>query len=346
MSEFSGLLIPLEELLAPISDDEPAGPDLGYDPQRQEIEDAFSSSFAGDEDQAPVDWRSIIKLIVGQARQTRDIWLAVYLARAGARAGDLVVVEAGCLYLAGLFEDHWDAMHPMLDELGFQGRKGPCDSLAHVGEFVGPLKRTVLIAHPRLGHYTGQDLDRFAASGDSAEGYGMFRAAIEDLPVEDISQAIDRVDHIRDAIRRIDTVLTAQADGETGTNFAATYEAIEAIRKGLMPFAGLAEADDAASPAGDADDGGDAGSAAAGEPRGGGARIAGRVDSREDVVKAIDAIVDYYRRREPASPVPVVLRRARDWVEMDFLTLLEDIAPDSLSDAKKVLVSQREDSDD
>lgn len=344
MGEFSGLLVPVEDLLAPISDEEPAGPDLSYDAERQEIEEAFSSSFAGDDDQAPIDWRTVIRQIIRQARRTRDVWLAVYLARAGARAGDLEVVEAGCLYLAGLFEDHWDALHPMIDELGFQGRKGPCDSLAHVGEFIGPLKRTVLIAHPRLGSYSGADLERFAADGDSAEGYGMFRAAIEDLALEDIQQAIDRIDHIRDGIRRADKALTERADGDTGTNFATTYEAIEAIRKGLLPFAGLSE-----TPA-DADEGGgdpssDDGQAVTGGG-GGGPRIAGRVESREDVIKAIDAITDYYRRREPASPVPVVLRRARDWVEMDFLTLLEDIAPDSLSDAKRVLVSQRDDSDD
>ena len=74
---------------------------------------------------------------------------------------------------------------------------------------------------------------------------------------------------------------------------------------------------------------------------GGGPRIAGRVESREDVVKALDAIADYYRRREPTSPVPAALQRVREWVNLDFLALLEDIAPNSLDEAKRVLVTQR-----
>jgi type VI secretion system protein ImpA len=84
----------------------------------------------------------------------------------------------------------------------------------------------------------------------------------------------------------------------------------------------------------------DAGAApAAGEPASG-PRIAGRVETREDVIKAIDAITDYYRRREPASPVPLVLQRAREWVSLDFLQVLEDIAPGSLDEARRVLASR------
>jgi hypothetical protein len=39
--------------------------------------------------------------------------------------------------------------------------------------------------------------------------------------------------------------------------------------------------------------------------------------------------------------VPAALERVRDWVELDFLALIEDIAPNALDEAKRVLVSQR-----
>jgi type VI secretion system protein ImpA len=55
----------------------------------------------------------------------------------------------------------------------------------------------------------------------------------------------------------------------------------------------------------------------------------------------LDSITDYYARREPGSPVPLVLRRARDWVTLDFLSVLEDIAPNSLEEARRVLVTGR-----
>lgn len=320
----------VETLLEPVSEDNPAGDDLSYDNERQEIEQAFESGNEGES--ASVDWRSTIRMILDQSTRTKDVWLAVYLARAGAKSGSLETIELGCSFLAGMFENYWLQMHPLLEEYGFQGRKGPCESLTRIGEFLGPLRRTPLIEHPRLGSFTGEDIERFSQQGESADGYGMFRAALAETSEEDLRAVVDRLDHIRDAIRRADQVLVNNADGDTGTNFTPTYETIEAIRRGLVPYTGIEEE----APA----DAGPAASASSGTA--GGPRIAGRVDSREDVMKAIDAIMDYYRRVEPASPVPVALGRARQWVPMDFLAVLEDIAPDSLSDAKRVLQSVKD----
>lgn len=322
----------LEALLAPVSDDSPAGEDLSYDGERQIIEQSFDVPV--DASEQP-DWRDTIKLIAAQSERTKDVWLAIYLARAGARQGRLETVELGCQMLAGLFEQYWDTVHPTLDELGFQGRKGPCESLTKISEFLGPLRRTILIEHPRLGNYSGADLERFATEGEGAEGYGMFRAAIAEADTADLQAAIDRLDSIRDGIRRADVVLTANADGDTGTNFQTTYETIEAIRSALAPYAGIT-----ADAAGESDDG-DYGSGAPGQS-GGGPRIAGRVDSRDDVVTALEAIGDYYRRREPSSPILALIQRARAWVNMDFMAVLEDIAPDSTADAKRVLMTKAE----
>jgi len=62
------------------------------------------------------------------------------------------------------------------------------------------------------------------------------------------------------------------------------------------------------------------------------------------VVRALDAIADYYRRKEPSSPVPVVLKRAREWVSLDFLTILQDIVPNGMDDARRILVFQSDES--
>ncbi len=319
----------LDELLAPVTIDAPAGEDLSYDGERQEIEQAFELASQGVTD---MDWRDTIKLIEGQSRRTKDVWLAVYLARAGARLGRLETVESGCAMLAGLFTRYWTEVHPTVEEYGLQGRKGPCESLTRIGEFLGPLRRTILVEHPRLGSFSGEDFERFADQGDAAEGYGLFRAVLNDTPVETLQAVVARLDAIRDAIRQADVVLTEQAAavGDTGTNFTPTYEAIEVIRGALAPHAGFDVAAEVVATDG-------AGEGTASEPRSG---TPGRVDSREDVVRAIDAIADYYQRREPSSPVPVALRRVRNWVPMDFMAILRDIAPNSLTDVGTVLLAR------
>src|SRR5437868_11839764 len=105
-------MLGLEEMLAPVSDEEPAGPDLAYDAERGLIEQAFESSVSINTngeviESSEVDWREIIRLIDAQSARTKDVWLAVYLCRAGARSGQLDVVLTGARYLAGLFEQFW-----------------------------------------------------------------------------------------------------------------------------------------------------------------------------------------------------------------------------------------------
>jgi type VI secretion system protein ImpA len=332
------MAIDVAELLEPVAGDNPVGEDLSYDSERQEIETAFDTSISGDgsgEDET--DWRSIIRMIEGQSARTKDIWLAVYLCRAGVRSSQIDVTRVGAQFLAGLLERYWDDVHPQLDEYGFQGRKGPCESLVRVAEFLGPLQRVVLLRHPRLGEYNGRDFQRFAEGGASEDGYGMFRAALEDVGSEGLREIVDQLDGVRDGIRRTDSVLTANSGDETGTNFAATYEVLEALRRSVLSFS---------SDAAGAEEGGEAevagGAVASGFSGAPAAGFSGTIDSREAVLKALDAIIDYYHRREPGSPMPVLLTRARDWVPADFLTILEDIAPNGVDEVRRVLVSQRQ----
>jgi len=326
----------VEALLAPVSEDNPVGEDLSYDSGRQIIEAAFETTASGSAStEGEINWRDIVGLIEQQSKQTKDLWLPIYLMRAGARMGQIEVIDTGSGYLAGLLDQYWDHVHPQLEEYGFQGRKTPLESLTRIGEFLGPLKSTILIKHPRLGSYSAADLERFSVGGDSEDGYGMFRAALAEMPVEDQQAIVAHLDAIKTGVTRADAIMTANSDGETSINFKNFYDSLAVIRKGLVSFLpkGVVESDDeepADAPANSGSGGSPARSSAP-----------GAVESREDVMKALDAIGDYYRRKEPTSPVPLALKRAREWVTLDFLAVLEDIAPNSIDEAKRVLMSNR-----
>jgi type VI secretion system protein ImpA len=335
-------------LVAPVSEETPAGPDLSDDPERIEIESAFERSVSVDgEGESTTDWNEVIGRIVAQAEKTRDIWLAVYLMRAAALGKRFELLVDGAQLLAGLVEERWADAYPQLDDLGFIGRKTPCEALTgFIGrktpcealtrrrEFLDPLRNLPLLEHPRLGRYSGADIQRFVDQGAQAEGFGMFRALLEATSSDDLGAIVERFDALRDSIGRVDTVMTERAEGDTATNFAPTYEALNAIRAGLASFlpaadgAGPASGEESGLPA--ASDDSVAGSAQA---------FGGAVRSREDVVRAIDAICAYYARFEPGSPVPLVLARARDWIGLDFMAVLNDIAPGSIDEAGRILRS-------
>jgi type VI secretion system protein ImpA len=325
-------------LVAPLSDEEPSGPDLYGDYDRQAIEGAFERSVSDDgAGAAEADWADTIDKIVRQAGQTRDLWLPVYLMRAAAQAGQFDLVVDGAELLARLIEERWDDVHPQLDEVGFIGRKNPCESLTRLGDFLGPLQRATIVSHARLGSFSGADFIRFNDEGSAAENFGLFRALVEATPIEDLEAIVARIAALGTALRRADSALTSHAGDDTSINFQPAYDTIERLRKAvsaqLPTGADEAQPDDFAIQA----DGG-------GQPAPvSGKSFAGAINSRADVVRAIDQICAYYERNEPGSPVPFVLRRAKDWISLDFMAMLEDIAPGSLDEATKVLKSQRSD---
>ncbi|MDF0487860.1 type VI secretion system protein TssA [Sphingomonas sp. H39-1-10] len=329
------MTIDIEALLVPLEDEAGTGPDLAYDPQRHAIEAAFDAPVSIDasgmvEEAAAADWRPIVAAIQEQGTRTKDVWLAVYLARAGARAGRFDWMEAGLDYLAGLVERYWPNVHPQLEEYGFQGRKGACDTLVNFRAFVGPLQAAPLFAHPRHGSFSGNDLQRFHRGGDAEDGYGAFRAALADGGEAELRLVMPRLDAMEAAVRRTDAVLVAEAGNESGTNFAALYEALGAIRTAIHTFAPQAPVA--------TDDGAVEGVA---EASGGGEGTAGAaitgVRNRDEVRRALALITDYYRIHEPCSPVPLLLTRAQAWVDYSFLDVLGDIAPGAVPDVRMLL---------
>ena len=67
-----------------------------------------------------------------------------------------------------------------------------------------------------------------------------------------------------------------------------------------------------------------------------GAMRVGAIASRQDAIRALDAVAEFFRRSEPSSPVPLVVDRAKRLVSKNFLEVLADIAPTGLPEAKMV----------
>jgi type VI secretion system protein ImpA len=79
--------------------------------------------------------------------------------------------------------------------------------------------------------------------------------------------------------------------------------------------------------------GSEAAAIAGGHPGGGRAAL-GEIASREDIVRALDKMCDYFQRHEPSSPVPLLLRRAQRLIAKDFMEILRDLTPDGVQQAR------------
>jgi type VI secretion system ImpA family protein len=326
----------VEALLEPVSPDDPYGPDLSEDTSRYVLTDLFASSSGIDpvtgaplEDQT--DWRDVTNQVRAAFKQSKDVWLAVYLARAGARAGNLDTVAEATEALARMFEDHWDGVHPRIEELGLLGRKSPCDELCGLGAFLGPLAAAPLVKHPRFGAFSGADLARFVRDGANADNYGMFRALLQEAGDAPLVEARSQLGRIADALRRAEIAFDAHASGGPSPRMSPAVDAVNRMVEDAGAFLSTpAEVEAAPEPEAGA-------GSAAPAPRQ--AQGVGDISSRSDVTKALDLIMTYYRRAEPSSPVLLLIQRAREWVDLDFLALVKDMAPNAVNDVMQILMS-------
>ena len=66
------------------------------------------------------------------------------------------------------------------------------------------------------------------------------------------------------------------------------------------------------------------------------------IRSRDDVLRALDRLCEYYQQHEPSSPVPLLLERAKQLVSKSFIEILQDLAPSSLEQISQLRGAQRE----
>ena len=130
--------------------------------------------------------------------------------------------------------------------------------------------------------------------------------------------------------QEIDQLLTKTVGADRAPDLDALPRELKEIQKRLAPYLSPGAVPDSSGAEAGAGAPAVAGAAAASKP------IQGEVQSREDVVRMINKICDYYKREEPSSPVPNILKRAQRLAEMDFMQIINDLSPDSVKEIQRI----------
>lgn len=335
----------IDSLLQPISDGEPAGPDLEYDP-------AYLAAFRAAEG-APArqmgdtvvageepDWRSASEQAARLLTRTKDLRVAVLLTRALLRVQGLAGLDLGLAVVHGLVDGFWDQVYPQLDpDDGYDPtiRVNVLLDLCSPEALLQALRTAPLVRSRVLGPVSYRDIEiaegRAAAPPDVkpldlTAIHGIFTdCSLEELQAS-ASAAARALGHVNDLSRalgeRIRLDQMPSFDPLAGL-LAALSRSLDGYLAPRLPKEAAAEVED---------DGPGTGAAAGERP----SRVAavGEIASRDDVVRAIDRICDYYSRCEPTSPVPLLLKRARRLATGSFLDIVRDLAPGALGDIEKV----------
>lgn len=341
--------IPIDELLADIAPDNPCGDDLEYDPEFGALErDArpVSEQVMGDA-VAPArepDWPAVRRRALDLFGRTKDLRVAMLLARALLNTDGFAGLRDGLMVLVRLVTERWEGVHPRLDpddNLDPTTRVNVLATLCDKETFVKDMRTASLFTSRTFGPIRYRDV--LIASGTlkvateerQAPGLDLTQitAAVRDADADAVMATADAVRTATTKAAALETSLTAQVGVQHAASFAPFTQELAAIarfmdeRLAALGLGAAAALEASPSPAA-------AGNAAAGGASGASDRpqaASGEITSREDVVRTLDRICAYYARHEPASPVPILLQRAKRLVPLQFVDIIRDLAPDALA---------------
>lgn len=340
------IMINAEELLKPIPGEKPCGEDLSYDPGIQELETLMKgkpeTQFSAAEEP---DWKALRDRSLELWARSKDLRVATTLSLASLKMDGLPAFRESLALLKGMLDGYWDTFYPLLDPADnndptqrvnlIAGLATPLATYGDPMRVLERLRQAPLTDSRQLGRFSLSDIADSeagkAADGKSVVAASQIEAAFRDTNPETLQKLNQAVKDSIQLVKDIDTFLTNKIGADKAPDLTELPKQLLEIQKRLAPYAGGAASDVAAAD-GDGNGDGAATGAAPAAKKG----ISGEIQSRQDVIKMLEKIREYYQRNEPSSPVPYILQRAQRWAEMDFMAIIGDLTPDSMADIQKV----------
>jgi len=317
----------LEALLRPVSDDARCGPDLDAagDPAYVEFGVAAEwkeAKYVGDQElaaaQAP-DWRKVKETGAALLAVSKDLRIAKHYVAALAHTDGLPGFAAGVRLLRDLLERYWDALHPMLEGADDDWRRNLVMELnAERGALAG-LRAAFIAESRKAGRFTVRDIEVLdgtlpPAEGASAPTAELLREAIRDtelatenLRLESCREALADLKAIQDIFRRHQASLYPE------------FPLVEKLLRRAQALLGDALGFEVAAEG--APDTGDAQASGEGSP--------GKLKTRADARRVLESVCDFLERTEPAHPAPILIRRAARLLDLSFVDIIRDLAPEA-----------------
>ena len=338
----------LEAWLSPVSETEPSGPNLEYDPDFLALEEAAKETpdqeFGGADGGAVhriegsgPEWPEVRRLAEALLTRSKDLRIAVHLTRALIATEGYAGIATGAQLLLGLLERYWDGIHPELDAEDNNDPTMRINALTPLTSSDAVLKdiRFAWIVRSRQhGQLIVRDLEVAAGKMPApANSTPLSSAQIAGLLGVALSERPDFADLAEQALANVKNV------GALLNDRVGSTQSID-LKPLLSPLHLVATTLRSAAPqeggpeSGTVEDVSSEGQTSAPGPA---QSRSGEIRSREDVIKTIDRICEYLARTEPTNPVPILLKRAQRLMNMSFLEILDDIAPDGLTQAETVV---------
>ena len=343
-------MIPVEELLQPISEEKPSGADLRYDP----VYDAIKEARRQDDELNQGAWQAerkvadlplVIKLSTeALKKKTKDLQISAWLTDALLRKEGFSGLAGGLQLFHGLMQKFWDTLYPELEDGDLELRAAPL-------EWIGLKLEDPVRSSPlnREGHgwhqysqsralgYEDQAKDNNAKKKrEKSIAEGKLPPEVFDKSFTETPKAfyVDLEKQLDASLARL-TELTAICDekfGNDAPSFGKLKTSLEEVRhvaRGLLAKKRETEPDPVFEQPVEEAAGGEAGGEAAegaevssgGEYRSSAPGISFTVQSsespaRRELVEKVAAAAAALRQKEPSNPAPYLMMRGLRWGDL------------------------------
>jgi type VI secretion system protein ImpA len=334
-----------EAILAPLAGEPPTGVDLREDYAPNSIYFRLRDARAGARDaerQAeteggdeglPALWRPVATLAMTALKaNSKDLEVATWLTEALVRIAGLRGLMAGAAVISGLVERYWDGVFPMPDEHGMETRLAAVAGLSGQGAdgtLMQPLRKSIVFRRPDGTPFSlWQYQAALELSGISDPERRAQRIAAGVVPFEDVEKEArlaggpywsaqrDALVEVLAAWKGMESALDAKAGPESPSG-NRVREVLQLMLDISTRFAPQSAADEATG--GDEAGVGDASAAPA---------AAGTLTGREQALRRLAEVAEWFKRNEPNSPIGFTLDEATRRARLAWPDLVAELISD------------------
>ncbi|HZH34533.1 MAG TPA: type VI secretion system protein TssA [Pyrinomonadaceae bacterium] len=361
-AESASPVIDIDALLAPISEENPAGENLKYSGLYDEIRDARRaddtlSQGSWQRELKVSDWRRVIELSVAALEtQTKDLQIAAWLAEALVKQHGFVGLRDSLRLMRGFHELFWETVFPEVDEGNdLEARANALEFMDRQASFAVkevPISGGEGLNFLNLEESRMFDIPENLDALDSGE-QDKFRA-LQLQATEENRVTGDRWRKAKNAARRSfyeEIFLTLEEswsefeslDREMDDKFGNQTPGLSQLKKSLDSVRDAVKkivlekrelepdaVDETANQVETVADSeiidNSSGTAVLNFP----ATTSGAIRSRQDALKRLTDVADFFRQTEPHSPVSYLIQRAVRWGNMPLDAWLQDVVKDDV----------------
>jgi type VI secretion system protein ImpA len=329
----------LDALLAPVSPADPCGANLEYGDTAFAELDRSTQGRAEQQIGATIipaeepDWKQVGRLAADLLARTKDLRVAAHLTKALLHTDGLRGFSDGLTVLLKLVDSYWDGVHPRLDP---EDGSDPTMRVNILSTLTAPdvlaaVRATPLVVSRTIGRFSLKDVEAAAPESSSAgNGAGPSAGHATIATVEAAGMDSDLASLQADAssalacttaLTGLEAVLAERIGADTGPGFGPLLTLVQKIGNFLQTILARRVPPPVALSA-------EAAGTGASPPVG---SLPGEIGSREDVLRALERILGYYKKNEPSSPIPLFIERCKRLVTMSFIDIVRDLVPDAAS---------------